>query len=294
MHSSLPQRSDDRIASLHPLASYRLAIFAPGCLSACLFAGRRAMKPDRFLSEVSRLAPAELAACGVRAVLLDVDNTIVARGTRHIASPARAWLAGLRQQGIRVCLLSNNWHKVVQDYAAELGLPIVYRAMKPLPFALIKAKRIVGAAARQTVVVGDQLLTDIAGGKLLGMRTVLVCPLTRRDLWHTLLLRRLERLLLGDLRTEDAKGTGLATHTAGDVWHAGAILKADQSAACAAGDMTSRITSDGAAVEKNAASGPAANVEKNAADGGGDRPAHELTAGRARETGDDLAGGDPR
>jgi predicted HAD superfamily phosphohydrolase YqeG len=40
------------------------------------------------------------------------------------------------------------------------------------------------------------MFTDIAGGKLLGMTTVLVTPLSQSDLPHTLVLRKLERVLL--------------------------------------------------------------------------------------------------
>ncbi|MDR0501669.1 MAG: YqeG family HAD IIIA-type phosphatase [Coriobacteriales bacterium] len=152
--------------------------------------------PNRFLKCVCQLSPSDLKAGGVRYILLDVDNTIVARGTNHIDALAKQWLEELRKEDIRICLLSNNWHKIVHSYAAELGLPIVYKAMKPLPFAFIKAKRKIGAKRKQTLVVGDQMITDVLGGNFLGMRTVLVLPLVKQDLWHTLLLRRLERTLL--------------------------------------------------------------------------------------------------
>jgi hypothetical protein len=54
------------------------------------------------------------------------------------------------------------------------------------------------ASSERTAVVGDQLFTDVLGGRLLGMRTVLVVPLSATDLPHTLLLRRIERILLAD------------------------------------------------------------------------------------------------
>jgi predicted HAD superfamily phosphohydrolase YqeG len=44
--------------------------------------------------------------------------------------------------------------------------------------------------------VGDQLFTDVLGGRLLGMMTIMVLPLSQSDLPHTLLLRRVERVLL--------------------------------------------------------------------------------------------------
>jgi predicted HAD superfamily phosphohydrolase YqeG len=47
-------------------------------------------------------------------------------------------------------------------------------------------------------VVGDQLFTDVLGGNLAGMYTVLVPPLAQQELGYTRLVRRLERWILGN------------------------------------------------------------------------------------------------
>jgi len=94
--------------------------------------------------------------------------------------------------------VSNNWHERVRHVAAELGFDLVDHAIKPLPFAFLRALRMEKATAKEAAVVGDQLFTDILGGNMLGMRTVLVAPLSQTDLPHTLLLRRLEALVLGE------------------------------------------------------------------------------------------------
>ena len=80
--------------------------------------------------------------------------------------------------------------------ASELGFDLVDKAIKPLPFAFRQALRLENAKASETCVIGDQLFTDILGGNMLGMRTILVAPLSATDLPHTLLLRRLEALVL--------------------------------------------------------------------------------------------------
>jgi HAD superfamily phosphatase (TIGR01668 family) len=103
------------------------------------------------------------------------------------------------QNGIRVCLLSNNWHRSVFAQRDELGLPLVRRAMKPLPFAFIRARRKLGARSRQTIVVGDQLITDVLGAKWAGMQVVWVDPLSSTDLWYTKIFRRIERRYLAHL-----------------------------------------------------------------------------------------------
>ncbi|HEY5433287.1 MAG TPA: HAD hydrolase-like protein, partial [Coriobacteriia bacterium] len=109
---------------------------------------------------------------------------------------SRLWIDDLKGRGFRVCAVSNNWHERVRIVAAGLGVDLVDHAVKPFPFAFLRALSRVGGRAREAAVIGDQLFTDILGGKLLGMRTVLVQPLSATDLTHTLLLRRLEAIVL--------------------------------------------------------------------------------------------------
>ncbi|HAL29888.1 MAG TPA: YqeG family HAD IIIA-type phosphatase, partial [Coriobacteriia bacterium] len=59
-----------------------------------------------------------------------------------------------------------------------------------------KAMRLLGSEPGACVMVGDQLFMDILGGRLAGMRTILVEPLTRVDLPHTRVLRRLEQRIM--------------------------------------------------------------------------------------------------
>ena len=105
---------------------------------------------------------------------------------------------------VSFCLLSNNWHADVYRFAGELELPIVAKALKPLPPAFLAARRKIGGAAADTVVVGDQLATDVLGAHLTGMKAYMLQPLVEQDLPHTLLLRNVERAILGDRKPEPA------------------------------------------------------------------------------------------
>lgn len=156
------------------------------------------LSPDAYLSSVHAIDLDDLAARGIRTLLLDLDNTLLPRDTNVVPDELKAWAAGLRARGFSVCLVSNNWHERVHHVASELGFDLVDKAVKPLPFAFRAALRRSDSQPHEAAVIGDQLFTDILGGNLLGMRTVLVAPLSSTDLPHTLLLRRLEALVLKD------------------------------------------------------------------------------------------------
>lgn len=187
------------------------------------------LKPDRYFSRISRIdIERDLLGCGFESVLMDVDNTILTRDTHEVPRDVGAWLARARDAGLDFCLVSNNWHEGVYQLADRLKLPIVAKAVKPLPPAFLMALRKIGAKRATTVVIGDQLITDVLGAHFLGMTAYMLQPLVEQDLPHTLMLRHVERLIMGDRKPEEAPAGVSATS---------ASATASQSAAsCAQGE----------------------------------------------------------
>lgn len=156
-------------------------------------------EPDRYFSRISKIdINNDLLARGYRNVLLDIDNTILTRDTREVPRDVALWLTKAREAGVAICLVSNNWHRNIYDFAKKLEFPIVAKAMKPLPPALLIALSKLDAKRSETVMIGDQLLTDVVGAHCVGMAAYMLAPLVEQDLPHTLLLRNLERAILGD------------------------------------------------------------------------------------------------
>ena len=154
------------------------------------------LTPDLYYRSVLDIDLAALAEKGVTTLLLDLDNTLLPRDSGVVPDDIKAWADGLAASGFTACLVSNNWHERVVRVAGELGFELVSKAVKPLPFAFWAALRRAGSTRRTAAVVGDQMFTDVLGGKLTGIMTVLVCPMSEADLPHTLFLRRIERVLL--------------------------------------------------------------------------------------------------
>lgn len=138
----------------------------------------------------------ELAASGVRCVLFDRDNTVVPRDTGVAPADVMDWICRVREAGIALCMVSNNFHsQQVEASAAELGCAVVHHAMKPAPFAVRRALALVGVDASEAVLIGDQVFTDVMAGNLAGVRTILVEPQSTSDLWYTHIFRVFERAI---------------------------------------------------------------------------------------------------
>lgn len=161
------------------------------------------LTPDRYFSRISRINIREdLLGCGLTHVLLDIDNTIRSRETHDVPRDVRLWLSQARDAGVSFCLLSNNWHADVHEFAASMDMPLVAKACKPLPPAYVVARRKIGGTRTSTVVIGDQLSTDIWGAHALGMKAYLLAPLAEKDLRHTKVVRQFEAKLLRDMQPE--------------------------------------------------------------------------------------------
>lgn len=153
--------------------------------------------PDRYFSSIAQIdVEWDLARLHLTNVLVDVDNTLRRRDNGEVPPAVRSWLVKARQSNIKLCLLSNNFHDDVHELAHELDLPIVAKALKPLPFGFARALSLLDASRENTVMVGDQLLTDVVGAHLFGMKAYLVRPLVDVDLKHTVFVRRFEERLL--------------------------------------------------------------------------------------------------
>lgn len=156
----------------------------------------RALQPTDYLTGIHAIDFDQLRASGIDTLLFDLDNTLLPRNAGEVPDSLRAWATEVKSQGFKVCIVSNNWHDRVVGVAADIGFDLVAKAIKPMPFAFKKALAKMGSTPDQAAIIGDQIFTDVLGGKLLGIRTVLVVPMTSSDLPHTLLLRKIERVVL--------------------------------------------------------------------------------------------------
>lgn len=154
------------------------------------------VRPTRCVAAITDVDVDELAASGVRCVLFDRDNTVVPRDTGVAPDDVMAWMQRVRDAGMSLCMVSNNFHSgEVEASAAELGCPVVHHAMKPVPFAVRRALSLMGAGPEEAVLIGDQVFTDVMAGNLAGVRTVLVEPQSTTDLWYTHIFRIFERAI---------------------------------------------------------------------------------------------------
>lgn len=144
-----------------------------------------------------------LAAQGLVYYVIDVDNTLAMLNSDELNQEVVKRFAALRAQGViqDICLVSNT---VVGSRHREQRVALMAEHLnahyicatgfrsKPHALPFQSAMQTMQATPETTVVIGDQLYTDIRGGNALGIYTIWVKPLGA-DAWFTMARRLREK-----------------------------------------------------------------------------------------------------
>lgn len=141
----------------------------------------KAFIPDYIFNKTTNITPEFLRQLGIKSLLLDVDNTLATHGNPAPAKGIEDWILLLRENGIKLIIVSNNIKKRVEPFAKELGLDFASFSCKPSPFGIRKALKKLGASKKTTAMVGDQIFTDILGAHIFGIKAIMVLAILEED-----------------------------------------------------------------------------------------------------------------
>ena len=98
-------------------------------------------KPTWMVDAIYKITPAQLKKLGIKAVLTDLDNTLIAWNNPDGTEELLDWILEMRNAGIPVVVVSNNNSDRVARAVDKFELMYVARAMKPLALGINNAKK---------------------------------------------------------------------------------------------------------------------------------------------------------
>lgn len=153
------------------------------------------LKPDIKLHGITDITVELLKNHDIKALLLDVDNTMSTHHGTILTEGLMEWIAKMQQSGIKLMVLSNSKRFRIQPFAARIGLPFISLGCKPLPTGYLRGVKALGEKRNNVAIVGDQIFTDILGGNAVGVKTILLTPIKPEDGWSFKIRRKLEKKL---------------------------------------------------------------------------------------------------
>lgn len=146
-----------------------------------------------------------LTSIGAKGIILDIDNTLEPYEHPLPGDHVIRWLESLKAAGIKAAIVSNNGRERVELFNSVLSLPAYYKAKKPFKKNLKKAMQDMGTSVSDTVLMGDQVFTDVWAAHNAGLPAILVPPINdKRDVF-TRFKRWLERPIIRKYEKRNSK-----------------------------------------------------------------------------------------
>lgn len=156
--------------------------------------------PNYYVQSFKTLNIRKLHEMGIQLLLCDIDNTLVAYDEEVPNQDVVDFIHKLKRNGIEVALCSNSLSSRGKNFGKHLPVSKTYPfSCKPLPFCFKKAMKDHGLKANQIAILGDQMYTDILGGNIWGLYTILTAPIAIKDRNITKVFRFFEELIYGYL-----------------------------------------------------------------------------------------------
>ena len=131
----------------------------------------------------------------IKTILCDLDNTLDPYDEIVPRKEAHDLVKKLKEVGIEFIIFSNNKEKRVKPYADSLGIKYYLKIAKPLKYKAEKIFKKINLNKDETLIIGDQLLTDILFSNKVKIKGVFCDKLGIRDFWWTRLMRGPEKII---------------------------------------------------------------------------------------------------
>ena len=167
---------------------------------------RRYFSPDWYFTTFDEVTPEFLLSNGIRALILDIDNTLAPYEEPDPNPRVLAWFDALKAAGIKAAFVSNNEHERVERFNRPIGIPTYPKGKKPLKKYMRRALDELGATPDTAAILGDQIFTDVWAGRNVKIRCIIVPPIKDKTDAFTRFKRLLEKPILRYYRKRKKEG----------------------------------------------------------------------------------------
>ncbi|MGN1043388.1 MAG: YqeG family HAD IIIA-type phosphatase [Acutalibacteraceae bacterium] len=148
--------------------------------------------PSFYIDKVDKISISTLKKLNIRGIILDIDDTLVPHKSSTPNEKIILWIKSIQQNNVKLILVSNNFKKRVESFAKLLNLPYISFGIKPFSHGFKKAIHELGIPKSEIIIVGDQIFTDVLGANFLGIKSILVDPVSKSKTFMLKLKRFLE------------------------------------------------------------------------------------------------------
>ena len=151
--------------------------------------------PDMYAKNVFSINYHLLKKKRLKNLIFDIDNTILPVNDINISQELISFFKKLGKD-FNICIVSNNNKDRVLPVAKAIETGYMYKAGKPNKEAFDKALILLDSKKENTVMIGDQMLSDIKGANEYGLYTIMVDPVSNKHDIKTGTSRILQKIIM--------------------------------------------------------------------------------------------------
>ena len=140
---------------------------------------------------------------GIKCLIYDLDNTLVPPSVDKPTKKVIDLVYNLKEKGFKVIIMSNSPKNRLEPFKEILDIDCCAFACKPLKRNFLKILNKYNLKNNEVAIIGDQLCTDILGGNKVGITTILINSISKKELTITKFNRLREIFILNKLRKKN-------------------------------------------------------------------------------------------
>ena len=156
----------------------------------------RKFYPKLYIGSIFELDLETLRKEGIKGIIFDIDNTLVPYDVAEPTEEIIQLFSKLKKENFKICLMSNNTEDRVVRFNQNLKVFAIHKSGKPRTKGFKRALELMNLKKEEVAIVGDQVFTDVYGGNKMGVKTILVQPVSDKDEWITKIKRGLEQRVI--------------------------------------------------------------------------------------------------
>ena len=152
--------------------------------------------PDIYQKSIYTVNYNKLFKHGIKCILFDIDNTLVPTGSKEIEDELYELIDKIKKIGITPIIYTSSNSKRVKLFTDSLNIDGYVNVHKMFPKSEILKKY----REPEIAIIGDEMFTDIKFGNELGITTILVNQISKKDGFITRIKRIKEKRIVSKLR----------------------------------------------------------------------------------------------
>ena len=159
--------------------------------------------PDIYQKNIYEIDYENLLSRGIKCLIFDLDNTLVTILETMPREETKELFKKIKKMGFKIYIASNSIRARVKPFHEELKVDFIYSVKKPHTEKISELINSTKFGLDEIAMIGDSMMDDVVCGNTIGVTTILLDQISKREYPLAKLRRMKEKKIQKKLRDKD-------------------------------------------------------------------------------------------